>query len=108
MRNSNDLHWSNLGSLKTTLKKVHSRSCFIFISAQGVSLSIGFKMTDATFRTNVPFNARSVDVQFGSRITKVSLFRIDQSSEDRRIKIDRSNCSKMTKKKAQEGDKLHL
>lgn len=56
-------------------------------------------MTDATFRTNVPFNARSVDVQFGSRITKVSLFRIDQSSEDRRIKIDRSNCSKMTKKK---------
>ena len=57
-------------------------------------------MTDATFRTNVPFNARSVDVQFGSRITKVSLFRIDQSSEDRRIKIDRSNCSKMTKKKS--------
>ena len=78
-----------------------SRPCFKFIGAEGV-LSLGFRRTDATCRTNANalFNSRLVDVQFGSCITKVSIFRINRSSEDVRVKTDHSNCSNLAIKKS--------
>ena len=109
----NDLPWHDFGSLKITLKicwkKVRSsRSCFKFIGAEGILLSLGFKRTVAAYQTNANalFSSRSVDVQFGSCITKVSMFRINRSSENVRVKIDLSNCSNLATKKALEGDKL--
>ena len=50
---------------KSAGKKVRSRSFFKFIGAEGVLSSIGFKRTDATYRSKALFSARSVDVQFG-------------------------------------------
>ena len=78
-----------------------SRPCFKFIGAEGV-LSLGFRRTDATCRTNANalLNSRLIDVQFGSCITKVSIFRINRSSEDVRVKTDHSNCSNLATKKS--------